>query len=115
MHAASVMKDWNSMGLGTFGVYLQSHEEVPMRKHPEAGFTEPFLQEYRQRLHRKDSLLLKLSDAPSSPRQRAVTRHSKGAEKQDSNILRFLQRESKLYHHIPEYLLKSRFNQDTLC
>lgn len=87
------------MGLGTFGVYLQNHEEVPVRKHPEAGFTEPFPQDYRQRLHRKDSLLLKLSDAPSSHRQSAVTRHSKGAEKQDSNVLRFLQRVKTLPPH----------------
>lgn len=51
------MKDWNSMGLGTFGVYLQSHEEAPMRKHPEAGFTETFQQEYRHRAaDKKDSL-----------------------------------------------------------
>lgn len=50
------MKHWNSMGLGTFGVYLQSHEEAPVRKYPEAGFTEPFPQEYRHRMDRKDSL-----------------------------------------------------------
>lgn len=50
-------------------------------------------------------LLLKILDVPSSQRQSAVTRHSKGAEKQDSKILRPLQRESKLYHHIPEHLL----------
>lgn len=49
------MKDWNSMGLGTLGVYLWSREEAPMRKHPEGGFTEPFPQEYRHRVDRKDS------------------------------------------------------------
>lgn len=43
-------------GLGTFGVYLQSHEKAPVRKHPEAGFTEPLPQEYRYRVDRKDSL-----------------------------------------------------------
>lgn len=43
-------------GLGTFAVYLQSHEKAPVRKHPEAGFTEPFPQENRYRVDRKDSL-----------------------------------------------------------
>ena len=53
----SVTRNWNSMGLSTFGVYLQGHEEVPVTKWcQKAEFFEALPWDYRHEVDRKDGL-----------------------------------------------------------